>query len=96
MKKILSNLKFFSEFGAGAPYLLNFLSRCAESDRRPHPYQGCALPTELQRQYNLVVIRTGLRNKRRIVCSSTLTNSLSAAAPNAHPHLSAFAAKFSY
>ena len=24
-------------------------SRCAGLNRRPHPYHGCALPTELQR-----------------------------------------------
>ena len=28
----------------------NSWSCWADSNRRPHPYQGCALPTELQQQ----------------------------------------------
>ena len=33
------------------PYQACFiLSRCADSNRRPTPYHGVALPTELQRQ----------------------------------------------
>ena len=29
------------------------MSRCAELNRGPHPYHGCALPTELQRQFRV-------------------------------------------
>ena len=36
----------------------DFWSRLPDSNWRPHPYHGCALPTELSRRWFVCAVRT--------------------------------------
>ena len=48
-EKIIRNLVSFSNKKTPKTEVFDAFWSCwADSNRRPHPYQGCALPTELQ------------------------------------------------